>query len=97
MNKQQIIEILDHVIPHKEVAEKLADQILALDDWIPVDERLPERNGTYLCWFGNGNMGFSKMMTIGFEKSGVWHSGYDEPTHWKPLPEPPTKGGMNYE
>ena len=36
LNKQQIIEVLDHVIPHKEVAEKLADQILALDDWIPV-------------------------------------------------------------
>jgi len=60
-----------------------------MSEWISVEDELPEKSGIYLCYFGNGNGGFSKMLSVSYQ--GVWHSGYQEPTHWQHLPAPPVE------
>lgn len=62
-------------------------------EWISVDERLPNREGKYLVCTTNGNIGvgnfidyYGKGTCLCFDCWAV--------THWMPLPEPPKmKGG----
>ena len=64
-----------------------------LDDlrpqWISVEDRLPDANGTYIVWIKGAQIP-GRMMWI----LGDWAIGDDERdlypiTHWMPLPEPP--------
>lgn len=60
------------------------------DEWISVDERLPERNGRYLAHCNIEGQSF--ICTLHYNKV----LGFDSEiiTHWQPLPEPPKmKGG----
>ena len=63
--------------------------------WIPVEERLPEAGGTYLCvWQG-------KTVNTGFFCNGHFRL-YGEIkdhliTHWMPLPELPSVNGKETE
>ena len=71
--------------------------------WIPVTERLPEKQADVLLFFG----GKYKNMAVGFwhgekEMNAVYWCAYTDdgfytdcdwkPTHWMPLPEPPKEG-----
>lgn len=58
------------------------------DGWIPVEDRLPEEDGTYLCTLDGELCGIEEPFTgmCGIE-DGIW----DEPDcvlAWRPLPEP---------
>ena len=57
--------------------------------WIPVSERLPEREKVVLVCGSRGGI-----YTAFYKGSRYWHklnsrSHFCEPTHWMPLPEPP--------
>ena len=76
-----------------------ADKILDIlkgyrkQEWISVDERLPEREGKYLVCTANGNIGVGNF--IDYYGKGT-HLCFDcwVVTHWMPLPEAPKmKGG----
>lgn len=65
-------------------------------EWISVDERLPEPNKLVLCIWeredDGWNYGFAR-----YQRENVWYvsnEGMPRVTHWMPLPEPPKmKGG----
>lgn len=62
--------------------------------WISVKDRMPDKNGQYLCWFGKNTIakGAAIATYLGMWKSfGSLESleTYPNVTHWMPLPEPP--------
>lgn len=57
------------------------------NQWIPVSERLPEKQGKYLVYCPRGEYG--KVYSAEFIS--VFHTGDEEVTHWQPLPKEPDK------
>jgi hypothetical protein len=64
------------------------------DNWIPVSERLPELRQEVLVfvpvdsWTKNGiEVDFLVKTPVG----NYWDGSEDKPTHWQPLPAPPSK------
>ena len=83
---KEIAELmLDHATDKN--VRKLAQYIL--NPWIPVSERLPERDGHYLCYFGFNDKFFEVRVVPFSADQKVWHSGYDFPISWVPLPPIP--------
>jgi hypothetical protein len=72
---------------HAEI-EDLEEQV---PRWIPVSERLPPDRTVVLAWSG-------KRVAFGYISDGQWIDtlyGWfipNGPTHWMPLPAPPTDG-----
>ena len=55
--------------------------------WIPVTERLPPGDVRVLIWCGN----FVDVATLNWKYGWMYDDyGSPEPTHWLPLPAPPT-------
>lgn len=60
--------------------------------WIPASERLPEKEGRYLCVVRIGHKSGAVYVQImngdkyGFSLEHIYN---DDVTHWMPLPEPP--------
>ena len=71
---------------------------LTVQKWIPVTERLPDKDGTYLVRWANKSVGdaeyesiygsFGYWLDFWLDKEAEWMP-YDGITHWMPLPEPP--------
>ena len=104
--REKLVELLDRFVYDEwygngDIAEKLMSNGVTVQEWISVDDRLPEKSGLYitfgctaapLLWLHN----FDKDM----EKFGVWwdydtdgkkHPRYrfieaEDITHWMPLP-----------
>ena len=101
-DRERLLEILNvPIYPHEQVdpleavADYLLDNGVTFQKWIPVTERLPDSQGTYLCRYGFGQ--FVDYMTTGcidwiaFDKHPHWQHASTGlfVTHWMPLPEPP--------
>lgn len=61
------------------------------EEWISVEDRLPERNKNVLLKRAKP---FHVYLVTGFQRDGVFYSNesannFDKVTHWKPLPNPP--------
>ena len=89
-------------------AEELADHLIAngvtLDNqvssskWISVAERLPDKNGEYLCRHTDKSVHSAEYESI-YGSFGYWFGfwedeykewiAYEGVTHWMPLPQPP--------
>ena len=64
-------------------------------DWISVKDRLPDKNGEYLCFYSwredfDYYKVFNFLHTAYETKVMTWNAPKDAKiTHWMPLPEPP--------
>ena len=98
--KEKLIEILrkpifphELVDPTEAVADYLLDNGITVQEWISVEDRLPEKNGRYLTANKRWDDRIS-VFDLWFD-SGFWYTdGEDdvfdfEVTHWMPMPKPP--------
>ena len=76
-----------------ETARRLINEAPAVDapKWISVEDRLPEREGRYLCVKRIGKSGAVYVQLMNGDSYGfsMDHFYTDDVTHWMPLPEPP--------
>lgn len=72
------------------VAEGMAHKGYTKVEWISVDDKLPDKNGKYLCCT-HGTiriLGYSAYRPQGFyDYDSEWGFAEVEVTHWMPLPE----------
>lgn len=61
-----------------------------MSDWIKVSDRLPPEGekGDYLCLFEYGQMQVTEWL---HDSMLGWCFWYGDPSHWMPLPPPPTE------
>lgn len=65
-------------------------------EWVPVSERLPDKNGIYLCTVDYGEEGVVVAQRLYWDTLGGFEKQYnknDRVIAWQPLPEPYKKGG----
>ena len=70
--------------------EKLpAVDVVPVQQWISVKDRLPEVAGWYIVFYNES------AMQVAFFKGKTWpfNNNYHTITHWMPLPEPPKMDG----
>lgn len=76
----------------KPTSEQIADEILALDNWVSVEDDLPKGGTEVEIAYWDGTC---MCRTFGAHITGTWYEFEDEilkVTHWReatPLPEPP--------
>lgn len=72
----------------------LIDLAPTVNGWISVKDRLPEKEGQYLCWFGKNTVCKGAAIATYLEEWKAFGSlesleTYPNVTHWMPLHEPP--------
>lgn len=102
--REKLIEILrkpifphELVDPTEAVADYLLDNGVTVQEWIPVEDKLPEEGEYVLCVLKGFNYG-GKIQVCKFvpadkfkDKPYFEHfrNGFPSVTHWMPLPQPP--------
>ena len=96
--KSDVMDSLDHYIRFSTKTNNFSDLgfyervkiLLSVDDWISVDERLPEDDGKYLCQFSDGIIETFDYKESEYKMWGVYNVIV---THWETLPAPPKEKG----
>ena len=87
--KKKLMELLSPTSLDFEQAEYLADYLVkngvTVQEWISVNDRLPEPKEETICIDTDGNM----MIGTYTEWGWMFPCYFKSPTHWMPLPEPP--------
>ena len=98
--REKLIEILRKpIFPHElvdpieAVADYLLDSGVTVQEWISVDDRLPEAGGYVVCIAKRNPFSRFMPMVARIEKNGwvnpITEQYISEVTRWMPLPEPP--------
>ena len=95
--REKLIEILEEpcggLYPAYELADYLLGNGVTVQEWISVDDRLPEDIGYYLVVYRDKYNGSTSIALDNYVKCGAgewWASEFTRNiTHWMPLPEPP--------
>ena len=104
--REKLVELIDDALQREEgtarvvgkryvntIADHLAAHGVTVQDWISVNDRLPE-NGRYVVCIAKRNP-FSRFipMVARIEKNGwvnpITEQYISEVTHWMPIPQPP--------
>ena len=90
--REKLIDILrkpifphELVDPTEAVADYLLDSGVTVQEWISVDDRLPEPKEKAICIDAEGNIIIGTYIEWGW----MFPCYCKRPTHWMPLPEPP--------
>ena len=77
----------------EEIAENLLDSGVTVQEWISVDERLPEAGGYVVCIAKRNPFSRFMPMVARIEKNGwvnpITGQYISEVTHWMPIQQPP--------
>ena len=77
----------------EEIAENLLDSGVTVQEWISVDERLPEAGGYVVCIAKRNPFSRFMPMVARIEKNGwvnpITGQYISEVTHWMPISQPP--------
>ena len=103
--REKLIEILrkpifphELVDPTEAVADYLLDSGVTVQEWISVDDRLPEAGGYVVCIAKRNPFSRFMPMVARIEKNGwvnpITEQYISEVTHWMPMPELPKGGNM---
>ena len=95
--REKLVELLDIIIqPGQKTLGDIADHLIShgvtVQEWISVDDRLPEDDSDVLAYSRNGEE--CRIYPANYAK-GVWFDcifttpATDTTTHWMPLPQPP--------
>ena len=100
--REKLIEILrkpifphELVDPTEAVADYLLDNGVTVQEWISVEDRLPEEDGYYLCCIKSSLFPDRVYIDILECDKGSFEEGHiytDTVTHWMPLPQPAEEG-----
>lgn len=98
IDAEQLKQLRDDVISGKVDIQTEGDLIDACPtvnpyEWISVEDRLPAKFTHVLCLYPSKNYGSNIVVDYMESDRGyfAYQFKYGEPTHWMPLPEPPTE------
>ena len=94
--REKLVELVNDVLMYlpwgeiqKDTAERIVDRMLDHDvtvqEWISVDDRLPEPKENAICINRHGDM----MIGTCTEWGWMFPCYFESPTHWMPMPQPP--------
>ena len=69
----------------EEIADHLISNGVTVQEWVSVDDRLPEPKENAICINRHGDM----MIGTYTEWGWMFPCYFEKPTHWMPLPHPP--------
>lgn len=97
--REKLVEIIQNSVGGcaRHWAEVIADGLIAhgvtVQEWVSVDDRLPEAGGYVVCIAKRNPFSRFMPMVARIEKNGwvnpITEQYISEVTHWMPLPEPP--------
>ena len=86
--REKMVQLLKDIMPlftFEEQVDHLIANGVTVQDWISVEDRLPEPKEKAICLSRDGEM----MIGIYTEWGWMFPCYFEEPTHWMPLPQPP--------
>ena len=97
--REKLVELIDNMLPHegKTFEEALADHLISngvtVQEWISVDDELPEVGGYVVCIAKRNPFSRFMPMVARIEKNGwvnpITEQYISDVTHWMPIPQPP--------
>ena len=98
--REKLVELVKRAIidwEHGDASEWIADHLISngvtVQEWISVDDRLPENGGYVVCIAKRNPFSRFMPMVARIEKNGwvnpITEQYISEVTHWQPMPQPP--------
>ena len=95
--REKLVELFyDNNVRCDQKIEGLADDVMdiianrvAVQEWISVNDRLPEKEGEYITYTDKGEIHFDCFCIYPNHGTKFWVGGNGKVTHWMPLTQPP--------